>query len=87
MLVFGAATVANAEHEKDGSTQKPYESREYPRATPDTDYGTRGDRQEQRYKEQRFGTDSSPYEGSYSADDLYDHTGNDGTGPRLKGRY
>lgn len=88
VLALGVATAANAEHDKDGSSQKkPYESRDYPSATPETGYGTSGDTQEKRYKE-RSGTDSGQYSSDqYRGDDLYDHTGNEGTGPKLKGRY
>ena len=88
VLALGVATAANAELEKEGSSQtKPYESRDYPGATPETGYGTSGDTQERRYRE-RSGTDSGQHgSGQYSGDDSYDHTGNEGTGPRLKGRY
>lgn len=89
-LVLGGAGAANAGHyhEKDGATQKPYGPREYPGASQGTDYGAGGNGMDQRYRDSRQ-PDSSRYDGvdRYSADGSYDRSGNDGTGPKLKGRY
>lgn len=97
ILVLGASTIVNAAHEKDGSPSSGgYDSREYPGTPPGTqgtpgtqgmDYGTSGDSQERRYTERRRTGSEYDRSDQYNTDDPYDDTGNEGTGPRLKGRY
>ena len=92
-LVFAAVGVVHAQSypEKDDTMQKPADSTQYP-GTPDTsrdDYGTSG-------TDQRKGYDSAPepddqYRSQgYNKDvdtGMYDWSGTDGTGPKIKGRY
>ncbi|SOD41500.1 hypothetical protein [Nitrosovibrio sp. Nv4] len=94
-LVFSAAGAVHAQgydSDKDDGMQKPGDSTQYPGTSGGSDYGTSGT--DQRRRDDR--TDGSsgegygdPYQG-YSRDldsGMYDWTGNDGTGPKLKGRY
>lgn len=91
-LIFGAMGAAQAQgYDQGGSMQQPGDSTQSGtsgrEAGGESGYGTKGDDQRNRYDgnrdNPRYGTDRTEIDDK----DMYEHSGADGTGPKLKGRY
>src|SRR5687768_15899224 len=90
-LVFAAGSSVHAQgySEKDDTMQKPADSMQYPGTSRD-DYGTSGTEQRKRYDSGSQSGDDQYRSQGYNKDvdtGMYDWSGTEGTGPRIKGRY
>ncbi|MDQ3185857.1 MAG: hypothetical protein M3Q16_05220 [Pseudomonadota bacterium] len=88
-LVFSVGVAHAQGYDQGGSAQKPADSMQSPGTSGGgPDYGARGNDQGKRYDSSRdnsrYSTDGTE---RYDDKDLYERTGTDGTGPKLKGRY
>lgn len=89
--VFAAVGVVHAQSypEKDDTMQKPSDSTQYPGTSRD-DYGTSGTDQRKGYDSASESGDDQYRSQGYNKDvdtGMYDWSGTDGTGPKIKGRY
>jgi len=90
-LLFAAAGSVQAQSypEKDDTMQKPADSSQYPGASRD-DYGTSRTDQRKGYDSASESADDQYRSQGYNKDvdtGMYDWSGTDGTGPKIKGRY
>jgi hypothetical protein len=90
-LVFATVGVVHAQSypEKDDTMQKPADSTQYPGTSRD-DYGTSGTDQRNGYDRPSEPGDDQYHSQGYNKDvdtGMYDWSGTDGTGPKIKGRY
>ncbi|MGH8763074.1 MAG: hypothetical protein ACREUR_07550 [Nitrosospira sp.] len=88
-LIFGAVGAVQAQgYDQGGSMQQPGDSTQSGTSGGESSYGTKSDDQKNRYDgnrdNPRYGSDRTEIDDDK---DMYEHSGTDGTGPKLKGRY